>query len=172
MAKILVTGGGGFLGSHLCERLLAAGDTVLCVDNFSTGDEGNIAHLLTNPNFHLLIHDVTQPLSASVDRIFNLACPASPNRYQSDPVHTIRTNVMGAINMLDLARHNSAPVLQASTSEIYGDPEISPQHESYWGRVNPIGPRACYDEGKRCVASRSPSTAMARRRAAFAMSTI
>ena len=151
MAKILVTGGGGFLGSHLCERLLAAGDTVLCVDNFSTGDEGNIAHLLTNPNFHLLIHDVTQPLSASVDRIFNLACPASPNRYQSDPVHTIRTNVMGAINMLDLARHNSAPVLQASTSEIYGDPEISPQHESYWGRVNPIGPRACYDEGKRCA---------------------
>lgn len=151
MKRILVTGGGGFLGSHLCERLLAEGHHVFCLDNFSTGSRANIAHLLDHPCFDLLEQDICRPLSIEVEEIFNLACPASPNRYQSDPVMTVRTNVQGAINMLELARTTGAAILQASTSEVYGDPELSPQPESYWGRVNPIGPRACYDEGKRCA---------------------
>ncbi len=151
MKRILVTGGGGFLGSHLCERLLAEGHHVTCLDNFSTGSRFNIAHLADHPHFELLEQDICQPLSIEVEQIFNLACPASPNRYQSDPVMTVRTNVQGAINMLELARTTGAAILQASTSEVYGDPEVSPQSESYWGRVNPIGPRACYDEGKRCA---------------------
>ncbi|WP_031239617.1 UDP-glucuronic acid decarboxylase family protein [Asticcacaulis sp. AC466] len=151
MKKILVTGGAGFLGSHLCERLLSAGHEVLCVDNFFTGRRQNIAHLIANPNFEMLRHDVTFPLYVEVDEIYNLACPASPVHYQFDPVQTTKTSVLGAINMLGLAKRTKAKILQASTSEIYGDPEVHPQTESYWGRVNVLGPRACYDEGKRCA---------------------
>lgn len=149
--RILVTGGAGFLGSHLCERLLAAGNDVLCVDNFFTGSKGNIAHLLGNPYFELMRHDVTFPLYVEVDQIYNLACPASPIHYQFDPVQTTKTSVHGAINMLGLAKRVKARILQASTSEVYGDPEVHPQVETYWGRVNPIGLRSCYDEGKRCA---------------------
>jgi UDP-glucuronate decarboxylase len=149
--RILVTGGAGFLGSHLCERLLAAGNEVICLDNFYTGSKDNIHHLLENRYFELVRHDVTEPIHLEVDEIYNLACPASPPHYQHDPVHTTKTSVMGAINMLGLAKRNGAKVLQASTSEIYGDPEIHPQPESYWGNVNPIGQRSCYDEGKRCA---------------------
>jgi len=151
MMKILVTGGAGFLGSHLCERLLKAGKDVLCVDNFFTGTKQNIVHLLHSPYFELLRHDITFPLYVEVDQIYNLACPASPIHYQFDPVQTTKTSVHGAINMLGLAKRLKARILQASTSEVYGDPEIHPQPESYWGRVNPIGGRSCYDEGKRCA---------------------
>ncbi|MCR6666273.1 MAG: SDR family oxidoreductase [Methyloversatilis sp.] len=147
----MVTGGSGFLGSHLCERLLADGNNVLCVDNFFTGAKENVEHLLPNPRFELLRHDITFPLYVEVDEIYNLACPASPVSYQFDPVQTVKTNVHGAINMLGLARRTKAKIFQASTSEVYGDPEVHPQQEAYWGRVNPIGPRACYDEGKRCA---------------------
>jgi UDP-glucuronate decarboxylase len=149
--KILVTGGAGFLGSHLCEKLLEEGNDVLCVDNFYTGSKQNIAHLMSNPYFELMRHDVTFPLYVEVDEIYNLACPASPIHYQFDPVQTTKTSVHGAINMLGLARRLKAKILQASTSEVYGDPEIHPQTEDYWGRVNPIGIRSCYDEGKRCA---------------------
>ena len=149
--KILVTGGAGFLGSHLCERLLIEGHEVICVDNFYTGDKANIFHLMSNPRFEVVRHDITSPLQAEVDYILNFACPASPVHYQKDPVQTIKTSVHGAINMLDLARNTGATILQASTSEVYGDPEVHPQPESYWGRVNPIGIRSCYDEGKRCA---------------------
>ncbi|MEO1599492.1 MAG: UDP-glucuronic acid decarboxylase family protein [Pseudomonadota bacterium] len=149
--RVLVTGGAGFLGSHLCERLVAAGDDVLCVDNYFTGRRGNIAHLLDCPNFELLRHDVTFPLYVEVDEIYNLACPASPIHYQFDPVQTTKTSVHGAINMLGLAKRCRAKILQASTSEVYGDPATHPQTEDYWGNVNPIGPRSCYDEGKRCA---------------------
>ncbi len=151
MNRILVTGGAGFLGSHLCDRLIKDGHDVLCLDNFFTGSKQNIAHLIGKPNFELMRHDVTYPLSVEVDQIFNLACPASPIHYQLDPVQTTKTSVHGAINMLDLALRLKARVFQASTSEVYGDPEQHPQQESYWGRVNPIGPRSCYDEGKRCA---------------------
>lgn len=151
MKKILVTGGAGFLGSHLCERLLARGDEVLCVDNIFTGQKANIQHLRDHPRFEFLRHDVTQPLMVEVEEIYNLACPASPVHYQFDPVQTVKTSVLGAINMLDLAKRTKAKILQASTSEVYGDPEVHPQPEFYWGRVNPIGERACYDEGKRCA---------------------
>lgn len=147
----MVTGGAGFIGSHLCERLLKAGHEVLCVDNFFTGTRGNIQQLITDPAFEVLRHDVTFPLYVEVDEIYNLACPASPIHYQHDPVQTTKTSVMGAINMLGLAKRLRIRILQASTSEVYGDPEIHPQTESYWGRVNPIGSRACYDEGKRCA---------------------
>jgi UDP-glucuronate decarboxylase len=147
----LVTGGAGFLGSHLCERLLRDRRDVLCVDNFFTGSRRNVAHLLTNPGFELLRHDVTMPLYVEAAEIFNLACPASPIHYQFDPVQTTKTSVHGAINMLGLARRLRVRILQASTSEVYGDPEVHPQVEGYWGRVNPIGPRSCYDEGKRCA---------------------
>jgi len=149
--RILVTGGAGFLGSHLCDRLVAQGHEVLCVDNYFTGRRANIAHLLDHPNFEAMRHDVTFPLYVEVDEIYNLACPASPIHYQHDPVQTTKTSVLGAINMLGLAKRCKARILQASTSEIYGDPEIHPQHEGYWGNVNPIGPRSCYDEGKRCA---------------------
>jgi UDP-glucuronate decarboxylase len=149
--RVLVTGGAGFLGSHLCERLLARGDEVICVDNYFTGSRENIAQLIGNPRFELLRHDVTFPLYVEVDEIYNLACPASPIHYQFDPVQTTKTSVHGAINMLGLAKRTKARILQASTSEVYGDPEVHPQVESYWGRVNPLGPRACYDEGKRCA---------------------
>ena len=149
--KILVTGGAGFIGSHLCERLLRAGEDVMCVDNFFTGSKRNVAHLVASPMFELMRHDVTFPLYVEVDRIFNFACPASPVHYQFDPVQTTKTSVHGAINMLGLAKRVKARILQASTSEVYGDPEVHPQVESYWGRVNPIGPRSCYDEGKRCA---------------------
>jgi UDP-glucuronate decarboxylase len=149
--KILVTGGAGFLGSHLCERLVEAGEDVLCVDNFFTGSKANVAHLLNEPNFELMRHDVTFPLYVEVDQIYNLACPASPVHYQHDPVQTTKTSVHGAINMLGLAKRLKAKILQASTSEVYGDPEVHPQPESYWGKVNPIGIRSCYDEGKRCA---------------------
>jgi UDP-glucuronate decarboxylase len=149
--KILVTGGAGFLGSHLCERLLEMNHEVICVDNFYTGNKASVYHLLSNPNFELIRHDITFPLYLEVDGIFNLACPASPIHYQRDPVQTIKTSVHGAINMLGLAKRNGARILQASTSEIYGDPEISPQVEEYWGNVNPNGIRACYDEGKRAA---------------------
>ncbi|WP_055048602.1 UDP-glucuronic acid decarboxylase family protein [Devosia sp. A16] len=149
--RVLVTGGAGFLGSHLCDRLIAAGHDVICVDNFYTGSKDNIRHLIGNPRFELLRHDVTFPLYVEVDRIFNLACPASPIHYQRDPVQTTKTSVHGAINMLGLAKRLHARILQASTSEVYGDPEVHPQTEDYWGRVNPIGTRACYDEGKRCA---------------------
>jgi UDP-glucuronate decarboxylase len=149
--KILVTGGAGFLGSHLCERLLEQGHDVLCVDNFFTGTRRNIAHLMDEPGFELLRHDITHPLYIEVDEIYNLACPASPVHYQFDPVQTTKTSVHGAINVLGLAKRVKARVLQASTSEVYGDPEVHPQAEAYWGRVNPIGFRACYDEGKRCA---------------------
>jgi UDP-glucuronate decarboxylase len=149
--RILVTGGAGFLGSHLCERLLAEDCDVLCVDNFFTGTRHNVEHLLVNPSFELLRHDITFPLYVEVDQIYNLACPASPIHYQFDPVQTTKTSVVGAINMLGLAKRTKARILQASTSEIYGDPTVHPQLESYWGNVNPIGPRSCYDEGKRCA---------------------
>lgn len=150
-SRILVTGGAGFIGSHLCERLLARGHEVLCLDNFFTGSKRNVAHLLGNPYFELVRHDVTFPLYVEVDQIFNLACPASPIHYQRDPVQTTKTSVHGAINMLGLAKRLKARIFQASTSEVYGDPEVHPQPEGYWGRVNPVGPRACYDEGKRCA---------------------
>lgn len=149
--RVLVTGGAGFLGSHLSDRLLREGFEVLCVDNFFTGRKENIKTLLSNPHFEIMRHDVTFPLYVEVDRIYNLACPASPVHYQFDPVQTTKTNVIGAINMLGLAKRVKARILQASTSEVYGDPEIHPQHESYWGRVNPVGIRSCYDEGKRCA---------------------
>jgi UDP-glucuronate decarboxylase len=149
--RILVTGGAGFLGSHLCERLLAQGHEVICVDNFFTGSKENIRHLLPNPYFELMRHDVTFPLYLEVDEIFNLACPASPVHYQYDPVQTTKTSVHGAINMLGLAKRVRAKILQASTSEVYGDPQVHPQREDYWGHVNPIGIRSCYDEGKRCA---------------------
>ena len=147
----MVTGGAGFLGSHLCERLLERGDEVLCVDNYYTGRRANIMHLLSNPRFEAMRHDVTHPLYVEVDEIYNLACPASPVHYQYDPVQTTKTSVHGAINMLGLAKRTNAKILQASTSEVYGDPEIHPQTEDYRGKVNPIGPRGCYDEGKRCA---------------------
>jgi UDP-glucuronate decarboxylase len=149
--RILVTGGAGFLGSHLCERLLADGNDVLCVDNYFTGRKDNIAHLLANPHFEAMRHDVTFPLYVEVDQIYNLACPASPVHYQFDPVQTTKTSVIGAINMLGLAKRIGAKILQASTSEVYGDPTVHPQTEAYRGNVNPLGPRACYDEGKRCA---------------------
>ena len=149
--RILVTGGAGFLGSHLCDRLMAAGNDVLCVDNFFTGSKDNIAQLIDKPNFELMRHDVTFPLYVEVDEIYNLACPASPIHYQHDPVQTTKTSVHGAINMLGLAKRVRAKIFQASTSEVYGDPAVHPQVEEYWGNVNPIGPRSCYDEGKRCA---------------------
>lgn len=149
--RVLVTGGAGFLGVHLCERLIARGDSVLCLDSFYTSTRSGIAYLLDAPNFELIEQDVSVPLDVDVAEIYNLACPASPVHYQKDPVHTVRTNVSGAINMLELARKTGAKILQASTSEIYGDPNVHPQPESYWGNVNPIGPRSCYDEGKRCA---------------------
>jgi UDP-glucuronate decarboxylase len=149
--RILVTGGAGFLGSHLCDRLIAQGHDVLCVDNFYTGNKRNVQHLLHNPRFELMRHDVTFPLYVEVDEIYNLACPASPVHYQHDPVQTTKTSVHGAINMLGLAKRTRAKIFQASTSEVYGDPKIHPQPESYWGHVNPIGIRSCYDEGKRCA---------------------
>jgi len=149
--RVLVTGGAGFLGSHLCDRLIAQGHDVLCIDNYYTGRRGNVRHLMNNPNFELMRHDVTFPLYVEVDEIYNLACPASPIHYQHDPVQTTKTSVHGAINMLGLAKRIGAKIMQASTSEVYGDPAIHPQPESYWGNVNPIGPRSCYDEGKRCA---------------------
>ncbi len=151
MKRVLVTGGGGFIGSHLCERLLGEGNELLCVDNFFTGAKSNIAHLIKNPYFEILRHDITFPLYIEVDEIYNLACPASPIHYQLDPVQTVKTAVHGAINMLGLAKRLKIKILQASTSEIYGDPSIHPQTETYWGNVNPIGVRSCYDEGKRCA---------------------
>ncbi|WP_288369266.1 UDP-glucuronic acid decarboxylase family protein [uncultured Algoriphagus sp.] len=151
MKRVLVSGGGGFLGSHLCERLLKEGNEVLCVDNFFTGNRRNIHHLLDDKNFELLRHDVTHPLYVEVDEIYNLACPASPIHYQFDPVQTTKTSVIGAMNMLGLAKRLKIKILQASTSEVYGDPEVHPQPESYRGNVNTLGPRACYDEGKRCA---------------------
>ncbi|MCK9254706.1 MAG: SDR family oxidoreductase [Bacteroidales bacterium] len=153
MKKILVTGGAGFIGSHLCETLLEAGNEVVCLDNFFTGSKANLLHLLNNPYFELIRHDVTMPFYIEVDEIYNLACPASPIHYQYNPIKTIKTSVMGSINMLGLAKRIKAKILQASTSEVYGDPEIHPQPESYWGNVNPIGSRSCYDEGKRCAES-------------------
>ena len=149
--RILVTGGAGFIGSHLCDRLLGEGHEVLCVDNFYTGTRQNISHLLDHPRFEVLRHDITFPLYVEVDSIFNLACPASPIHYQRDPIQTTKTSVSGAINMLGLAKRLRIPILQASTSEVYGDPNVHPQDETYWGHVNPIGPRSCYDEGKRCA---------------------
>jgi UDP-glucuronate decarboxylase len=149
--RVLITGGAGFLGSHLCDHLISLGEDVICADNFFTGSKNNIIHLIGNPHFELIRHDVTFPLYVEVDQIYNLACPASPVHYQFDPVQTTKTSVHGAINMLGLAKRVKAKILQASTSEVYGDPEVHPQTESYWGRVNPIGPRACYDEGKRCA---------------------
>jgi UDP-glucuronate decarboxylase len=149
--KILVTGGAGFLGSHLCERLLEDGSDVLCVDNFYSGTKENLVHLMNNPHFEVIRHDVTFPLYVEVDEIYNLACPASPIHYQWDPVQTTKTNVHGAINLLGLAKRTKAKIFQASTSEVYGDPSVNPQIESYWGNVNPIGIRSCYDEGKRCA---------------------
>jgi len=149
--RIMVTGGAGFIGSHLCERLLEQGNDVLCVDNFYTGTKRNITHLYDNPYFEVLRHDITFPLYVEVDAIYNLACPASPIHYQNDPVQTTKVNVHGAINVLGLAKRVKARILQASTSEVYGDPQVHPQVETYWGNVNPIGPRACYDEGKRCA---------------------
>jgi len=151
MKRILVTGGAGFIGSHLCERLLNEGNDVICLDNYFTGTKKNIVHLLNNPYFELVRHDVTTSYFAEVDQIYNLACPASPVHYQFNPIKTVKTSVMGAINMLGLAKRIKARILQASTSEVYGDPEVHPQEESYWGNVNPIGPRSCYDEGKRCA---------------------
>lgn len=149
--RVMVTGGAGFLGSHLCERLLAEGNEVLCVDNYFTGRRANIAHLLDNPNFEVMRHDITFPLYVEVDEIYNLACPAAPIHYQFDPVQTTKVSVHGAINILGLAKRTKAKVFQASTSEVYGDPLVHPQKEDYWGHVNPIGPRSCYDEGKRCA---------------------
>jgi UDP-glucuronate decarboxylase len=149
--RVLVTGGAGFIGSHLCARLIEQGHSVLCVDNFFTGTRANVAALLDNPDFELMRHDITFPLYVEVDEIYNLACPASPVHYQFDPVQTTKTSVVGAVNMLGLAKRLRVPILQASTSEVYGDPSVHPQVESYWGNVNPIGPRSCYDEGKRCA---------------------
>ncbi len=149
MKRILVTGGAGFLGSHLCDRLLADGNDVICLDNLFTGSKGNIRHLLSNPYFEFIRHDVTEPIRLEVDQIYNLACPASPIHYQYNPIKTAKTSVMGALNMLGLAKRTKARILQASTSEVYGDPQVHPQPESYWGSVNPIGIRSCYDEGKR-----------------------
>ncbi|WP_226698932.1 UDP-glucuronic acid decarboxylase family protein [Qipengyuania gaetbuli] len=149
--RVMVTGGAGFLGSHLVDRLLAEGHEVLCVDNFFTGARANVAHLFDHPRFELVRHDITMPLSVEVDEIYNFACPASPIHYQFDPVQTTKTSVIGAINMLGLAKRLRVPILQASTSEVYGDPDVHPQPETYWGNVNPIGPRSCYDEGKRCA---------------------
>lgn len=149
--SVLITGGAGFIGSHLCERLLKEGHEIICADNFYTGNKENILHLLSNPFFEFIRHDITLPLHIEADQIYNLACPASPIHYQRDPVQTTKTNVHGAINMLDLAKRLDARILQASTSEVYGDPNVHPQTEDYWGNVNPIGPRACYDEGKRCA---------------------
>lgn len=149
--RILVTGGGGFLGSHLVDKLLLEGNDVICLDNFFTGNIKNISNFMDLPNFELLEHDVTVPIDLKVDQIYNFACPASPIHYQKDPIRTTRTNLLGAINMLELAQKNNARILQASTSEVYGDPEVHPQVEDYWGRVNPIGIRSCYDEGKRCA---------------------
>jgi UDP-glucuronate decarboxylase len=151
MKKILVTGGAGFIGSHLCEKLLADGHEVLCIDNYFTGLKSNISHLINSHNFELMLHDITVPLYVEVDEIYNLACPASPIHYQYCPIQTLKTNVYGSVNMLDLAKRIDAKILQASTSEVYGDPLVHPQIESYWGNVNPIGTRACYDEGKRCA---------------------
>ncbi len=151
LKRVLVTGGAGFLGSHLCDRLVALGHDVICLDNFFTGSKRNIFHLLDQPNFEFIRHDVTLPVYLEVDEIYNLACPASPVYYQKDPIQTTKVNVLGSINMLGMAKRVKAKILQASTSEIYGDPEEHPQRETYWGRVNPIGPRACYDEGKRCA---------------------
>jgi UDP-glucuronate decarboxylase len=151
MKKIMVTGGAGFIGSHLCEALLEMGEEVLCVDNVFTGAKENIVHLISHPRFEFLRHDINQPLFVEVEEIYNLACPASPIHYQFDPVHTIKTSVVGVINMLGLAKRTKAKILQASTSEVYGDPQVHPQPETYWGHVNPVGPRACYDEGKRCA---------------------
>lgn len=149
--RVLVTGGAGFIGSHLCERLVEIGHDIICLDNLFTGTKANVSHLLQKPNFEFIRHDVTEPLLIHVDRIFNLACPASPVHYQHDPVQTVKTSVHGAINMLELAKQCNARILQASTSEVYGDPNRHPQREDYWGNVNPIGARACYDEGKRCA---------------------
>jgi UDP-glucuronate decarboxylase len=149
MKKILVTGGAGFLGSHLCEKLLAEGNQVTCLDNFFSGHKRNIAHLIQQPNFELLVQDVTSPIQLSIDEIYNLACPASPRLYQSFPIETFKTSILGSLNLLELARNTGAKIFQASTSEVYGDPQLHPQPESYFGNVNPIGPRACYDEGKR-----------------------
>jgi len=151
MKKILITGGAGFVGSHLCERLLKEGNEVICIDNYFTGNKKNIIKLLDNPNFEMVRHDITEPYYAEVDEIYNLACPASPIHYQFNPIKTIKTSVMGAINTLGLAKRVGAKILQASTSEVYGDPKVHPQTESYWGNVNPIGIRSCYDEGKRCA---------------------
>ena len=151
MKRILVTGGAGFIGSHLCDRLINSGNDVICLDNFFTGSKKNIIHLIENQYFKLVEHDVTIPIDISCDEIYNLACPASPIHYQNDGIKTINTSVLGAINTLELAKRNGAKILQASTSEVYGDPSIHPQHEGYWGNVNPIGPRSCYDEGKRCA---------------------
>lgn len=151
MKRILITGGAGFIGSHLCERLLASGNEVVCLDNYFTGSKQNIIHLMDNHNFELIRHDVTMPFYLEVDEIYNLACPASPIHYQYNGIKTIKTSVMGAINTLGLAKRTRSRILQASTSEVYGDPDIHPQPESYWGNVNPLGPRACYDEGKRCA---------------------
>jgi UDP-glucuronate decarboxylase len=151
MDRIMITGGAGFLGSHLCDRLIKDGHDILCVDNFFTGSKANVSHLLNSPAFEIMRHDITFPLYVEVDKIYNLACPASPIHYQHDPVQTTKTSVHGAINMLGLAKRLKARILQASTSEVYGDPEIHPQPENYWGRVNTTGPRSCYDEGKRCA---------------------
>jgi len=151
MKRILITGGAGFIGSHLCERLLKEGNEVICLDNYFTGSKSNIIHLMNNPLFEVIRHDITTPFFVEVDEIYNLACPASPVHYQYNPIKTTKTSVMGAINMLGLAKRINAKILQASTSEVYGDPQIHPQPESYWGNVNPIGPRSCYDEGKRCA---------------------
>jgi UDP-glucuronate decarboxylase len=151
MKRILVTGGAGFIGSHLCERLLKEGNEVVCLDNYFTGSKKNIVHLMDHPYFEIVRHDITAPYMVEVDEIYNLACPASPVHYQYNPIKTVKTSVMGAINMLGLAKRIKARILQASTSEVYGDPEIHPQPENYWGHVNPIGPRSCYDEGKRCA---------------------
>lgn len=151
MKRILVTGGAGFIGSHLCERLLQNGHDVICLDNYFTGNKSNIRHLLNNHQFELVRHDVIEPFYAEIDEIYNLACPASPVHYQYNPIKTMKTSIMGAINMLGLAKRTHAKILQASTSEVYGDPSVHPQKEDYWGHVNPIGFRACYDEGKRCA---------------------
>ena len=153
MAVVLVTGGAGFLGSHLCDRLIARGDEVICVDNFFTGSRQNIRHLIGHPRFELIRHDIVQPLYVEAERIFNLACPASPQAYQYNPIKTIKTSTVGMVNMMGLARRCGARILHASTSEVYGDPEVHPQREDYWGHVNPIGPRSCYDEGKRIAES-------------------
>ena len=151
MKRILITGGAGFIGSHLCKRLLNEGNYVICLDNFFTGRRENIEQLLSNPNFELIEHDIIDPLDVNIDEIYNLACPASPPHYQFDPIKTMKTSVLGIINMLELAQKNNAKILQASTSEVYGDPKVHPQVENYWGNVNPVGIRSCYDEGKRCA---------------------